>query len=61
MRRVLICSSLSLTLSLWGSAAAFLVPPLLQVLFSFAVLAFQRGRERIFSYKPGRRKAGESP
>lgn len=34
--------SLSLTLSLWASAVAFLVPLVLQVLFSFAVVAFQR-------------------
>lgn len=32
-----------LTLSLWTLAVAFLVPLFLQVLFSFAVLAFRQG------------------
>lgn len=55
----------SLTLSLWASAVA-LVPLVLQVLFSFAVWAFQkgcskRGGKGFFSYKPGRKRAGESP
>lgn len=44
---VLICLSLSLTLSPWASAVAFLVPLVLQILFSFTVLAFQSGCSKV--------------
>lgn len=58
------CSSLALTVSLWVSAVALFVLLVLQVLFPFALWAFQKecsegGGERIFSHKSGRKRAGE--
>lgn len=55
-----------LTLSLWTSAVAFVVPLVLQVLFSFAVLAFQQGCSKgggkgFFSHKLRKNRAGEGP